>query len=143
VKLIDAAGVVTFTVLAVAGFLGTHSVQQNLVDYGRGGCAVVLAMVMLVSAFTVPFTEQYARAQVDSRYWGSPVFRETNKRISLAWSGLIAVMAASHLVAGAIAAHGGTRPIVNIALNWGVPVLVVVRGMKVTEEIAGRHEVAA
>jgi hypothetical protein len=143
-KVIDASGVVTFTILTVVGLLSSHHVQQWLVDYGRGGCAVVLALVMLISAFTIPFTEQYARAQVDSRYWGSPVFRETNKKISLVWAGLIAAMSASHLVAGALAAHGDSRPIHNIALNWGVPLLVVVKGMKATEQIApGTATIAA
>jgi hypothetical protein len=138
-KVIDVAGVITFAVLAAIGFTGSHHVQQLLVNYGRGGCAVVLALVMLVSAYTVPFTEQYARAKVDRRYWGSPVFRATNRKISLAWAGLIAVMAASHLVAGALAAGGHGRPIVNIALNWGVPILVVMKGMKVSDQIAGEN----
>jgi hypothetical protein len=143
IKIIDAAGVVTFAGLATIGFAGSHHVQQLLVDYGRGGCAVVLALVMLVSAYTVPFSEQYAHARVDRRYWGSPVFRATNRKISIAWAGLIAVMAASHLLAGALAANGHDRPIVNIALNWGVPILVVLKGMKVSDRIAGERATVA
>jgi hypothetical protein len=138
-KTIDAAGVVTFAALAAIGFTGSHQVQEQLVNYGRGGCAVVLALVMLISVYTVPFTEQYARARVDRRYWGSPVFRAMNRKISLAWAGLIAVMAASHLVAGALAAAGNERPIVNIGLNWGVPILVVMQGMKISDRIAAEH----
>ncbi len=138
-KIIDAAGVVTFAILAIVGFAGSHHVQKLLVDYGRGGCAVVLALVMLISALTVPFTEQYARARVDRRYWASPVFRATNRKISLAWAGLIAVMAASHLLAGALASQGHERPIVNIALNWVVPILIVLRGLKMSDRIAGEN----
>jgi hypothetical protein len=143
VKLIDAAGVITFAVLAEIGFTGSHHVRHVLVDYGRGGCAVVLALIMLISAYTVPFTEQYARARVDRRYWGSPVFRSTNRRISRAWAGLIAVMAASHVLSGVLAANGHERPIVNIALNWVVPILVVLQGLKVSDRIAAENAIAA
>jgi hypothetical protein len=135
IKIIDAAGVVTFAALALFGFNGSAQTQQWLVDYGRGGCTLVLAAVMALSAITVPFTEQYARAQVDPRYWGSPVFRALNRKISLLWAGLITVMACSHLLAGALAAAGNERPIVNIALNWGVPILIVIKGLKATDQI--------
>jgi hypothetical protein len=96
---------------------------------------------MVVSAYTVPFTEHFARQEVDRRYWASPVFRAMNRRLSLLWAGLIAVMACSHLVAGALAAGGHDRPILTIALNWGVPVLVVVLGLKSTEHIASAQGV--
>ena len=134
-KVIDAAGVVTFAVLAVVGFAGDHHVRTLLVDYGRGGCAVILALVMFVSALTVPFTEQYARAEVDRRYWGSPVFRAMNRRISLMWSGLIAVMAVSHLVQGTLADSNASFN-GNLLLNWVVPVLLILFGMRQTQRIA-------
>ncbi|RAJ48757.1 hypothetical protein K376_06975 [Streptomyces sp. PsTaAH-130] len=129
-KVIDAAGVLTFGALTVLGLTGGHRVEQSLVDYGRGGAALLLAAIMLVSAFTVPFTEQYARAGVDRRYWGSPVFRAVNRRISLLWAGVIFVMALCHLLAGAL----GTG---NLLLNWVVPVLLVLAGLKRTEAMAG------
>jgi hypothetical protein len=142
-KIIDVAGVITFAALAAIGFAGDEHTRQLLVDYGRGGCAVVLALVMLVSVYTVPFTEQYARERVDRRYWGSPVFRATNRRISLAWAGLIALMAGSHLLAGALAAAHHERPVLNLALNWGVPVFIVLTGLKTTERIANESSVAS
>jgi hypothetical protein len=143
IKIIDAAGVVTFAALALFGFNGSAQTQQWLVDYGRGGCTLVLAAVMALSAITVPFTEQYARAQVDQRYWGSPVFRALNRKISLLWAGLITIMACSHLLAGALAAAGNERPIVNIALNWGVPILIVIKGLKATDQIAASSKTVA
>jgi hypothetical protein len=135
VNLIDVAGVVTFGVLAVAGLTTSHHVQHLLVDYGRGGAALILATVMLVSVATVPFTEQFARAHVDRRYWGSPVFRAVNRRISLLWAGLIYVMAIGHITSGFLADHGENPR--NLLLNWVVPVLVVLYGLKQTERIAG------
>lgn len=134
-KVIDAAGVVTFAVLAAAGFLGDHHVRTLLVDFGRGGCAVILALVMFVSALTVPFTEQYARDEVDRRYWGSPVFRAMNRRISLMWAGLIAVMAAGHLTQGALADSGSSFN-GNLLLNWALPLLLVMIGLRRTQRIA-------
>ncbi|MCX4744631.1 hypothetical protein OG455_03685 [Kitasatospora sp. NBC_01287] len=134
-KLIDAAGVLTFGALAAVGFASGHQVRTLLVDYGRGGSALVLAAVMLVSAFTVPFTEQYARAGVDRRYWASPVFRALNRRISLLWSAVILVMALCHLSAGALQAsgHGDTG---NLLLNWVIPVLLILGGLKRSQQIA-------
>ncbi len=134
VNIIDAAGVVTFGLLTVVGLVATPHVQQLIVDYGRGGAALVLATVMLVSAVTVPFTEQFARPQVDSRYWGSPVFRAVNRRISLLWAGLIYAMAICHITSGYLSDHGENPR--NLLLNWVAPVLVVLIGLKQTGRIA-------
>jgi hypothetical protein len=140
VSILDAAGVVTFGVLAAVGLTAGHHVQQLLVDYGRGGSAAVLATVMLVSVATVPFTEQFARPQVDRRYWGSPVFRAVNRRISLVWAGLIYVMALGHLTSGYLA-HQGDNPR-NLLLNWGLPVAIVLIGLKQTDRITEESNVA-
>jgi hypothetical protein len=141
VGILDAAGVVTFAILAAVGLTASHHVQQLLVDFGRGGSAAVLATVMLVSSATVPFTEQFARAQVDRRYWGSPVFRAVNRRISLVWAGLIYVMALSHLASGYLA-HQGDDPR-NLLLNWVVPVVIIMVGLKQTDRITGESKVDA
>jgi hypothetical protein len=137
-NLIDGAGVVTFGALTALAAVSSDAVRQDIVDYGRGGAAAVLALVMLVSAVTVPFTESIARREIDRKYWGSPVFRAVNRRISMLWAGLIAVMAGSHLLAGALAAAGSERPLVRIALNWVVPAVIVLRGLKMTEDITSR-----
>jgi hypothetical protein len=141
VSILDAAGVVTFGILAAVGLTASHHLQQLLVDFGRGGSAAVLATVMLVSVATVPFTEQFARAQVDRRYWGSPVFRAVNRRISLVWAGLIYVMALSHLTSGYLA-HQGDDPR-NLLLNWVVPVLIIMVGLRQTDRITGESKVDA
>jgi hypothetical protein len=132
---IEAAGAASFGVLTVASFLVSEAARQDIADYGRGGAAVVLALVMLVSAYTVPFTEAIARPRVDARWWGTPAFRALNRRMSLLWAGLIALMAASHLVAGALAASGTDRPLLSLGLNWFAPVLIVVRGLAMTQRM--------
>jgi hypothetical protein len=143
-KIIDGAGVITFAAIAVAGFVGGHRVDEFLVHYGRGGAALVLATIMAVSAFTVPFTEQYARESVDPQYWDSPIFRAKNKAISLLWAGVIAVMAVCHLIAGALAATSGIagRHPGNILLNWVIPILLILWAVKRTETLAGQDDPA-
>lgn len=138
VKIIDAAGVVTFAVLSMIGFAGGPRVDEYLVHYGRGGAALVLAAVMAISAFTVPFTEQYARQAVDRQYWEIPEFRAKNKTISLLWAGVILVMAVCHLIAGALAATAvlpGRHP-GNFVLNWAIPVLLIFWAIRRTRRIA-------
>jgi hypothetical protein len=133
-SLLDVAGVVTFAILAAVGLAAGHHLQQLLVDYGRGGSALVLATVMLASVAIVPFTEQLAREQVDRRYWGSPVFRALNRRISLLWAGLIYVMALGHLTSGYLSDHGQDPR--NLLLNWALPVALILYGLKQTDRIA-------
>jgi hypothetical protein len=138
-KVIDLAGIATFGVLAVSCFVGGDSVRNWVADYGRGTAAGVLALVMLGSALTVPFTEQYARESVPREYWHSPVFRAVNRRISAVWGAVVAVMALGHLLAGAIdpatAPKSGTRP-VDLLLNWVVPIGLILFAISYTKRAA-------
>ena len=82
---------------------------KHIVDYGRGVCALILAVIMLGSLLVVPFTEQYAREQVPPAYWHSPVFRVLNRRISAAFGLAVLVMAAvTSCPAGS--SHAATSP---------------------------------
>ncbi|GAC66980.1 hypothetical protein [Gordonia soli] len=137
-KIIDAAGVVTFGVIAVIGFVGGSSIDAHLADYGRGASTFILAAVMFVSAFTIPFTEQYARETVDQRYWGSPVFRAKNRSISLLWAGAVFAMAVCHVISGVLAANAGVdggHP-GSILLNWVIPIALIFFAVKRTQAIA-------
>lgn len=145
IKILDAAGAITFGIISVAGFLGGPAIDQWLTDYGRGATTVILGLVMLISAFTVPFTEQYARETVDRQYWSSPIFRAKNRSISLLWAGVIFAMAASHLVAGILASAdtiSGAHP-GNILLNWVIPIVLIVFAVKRTQAIAERDDTPA
>lgn len=139
IKIIDAAGVVTFGIIAALGFLGSNGLNEALGDFGRSGATFVLAAVMAISVVTVPFTEQYARDTVDPQYWSSPIFRAKNKTISAIWAGVVFAMALCHLVAGALTAAtdvSGNHP-GNILLNWVVPIALIVWAVKRTQSIAG------
>ena len=92
---------------------------------------------MLGSLLIVPFTEQYAREQVPPAYWHSPVFRVLNRRISAAFGLAVLVMAASHLLSGWLESRGDLTTIRNLALNWAVPIAVILAAIRYTERIKG------
>jgi len=137
VKIIDAAGVITFAAMTVLAFAGSAAMKAHIADYGRGTSTLVLALVMLGSVLVIPFTEQYARESVPQQYWGSPVFRAVNRRISLAWGAAVLVMAGSHLLSGLIEANGNGSRGSNLLLNWAIPVGLALAAMKYTNRVAG------
>jgi hypothetical protein len=140
VKVIDVTGVLTFGALAFLGFSGGQSVTDWIADYGRGTAAIVLAVIMLGSAITIPFTEQYARESVPREYWNSPVFRSVNRKISALWGAAALVMGLGHLLAGAIDPASnpvsGARP-VDLILNWGLPIALILFAVNRTQQISG------
>ncbi|MEE3853284.1 hypothetical protein VZC37_23300 [Gordonia sp. LSe1-13] len=138
-KVLDVSGVVLFGLIAVVGLIGSHQVDEVLVYFGRGGSAFILAAIMAVSAFTIPFTEQYARESVDPALWHSPIFRAKNRQISLVWAGAVTAMGVCHVIAGLLAAGAdvaGAHP-GNILLNWVIPVALIVFAVKRTHAISG------
>jgi hypothetical protein len=135
VKIIDAAGIAIFGVLALVAFTGGADAATWIADYGRGGAALVIGAVMLGSAAFVPFSEQYARESVPQQYWGSPVFRATNRKISALWGAVMIVMSGCHFLAGYLDPASGASGIANILLNWLVPAALVFLGYKGTVSI--------
>jgi hypothetical protein len=143
VKIIDVAGIATFGIISALAFVGSSSLKDNLAEYGRGGSALVLAVVMLGSLLFVPFTEQYARESVPKEYWGSPVFRAVNRKISAIWGLAILAMAGSHLISGYIEATSTLDRRENLLLNWVVPVLLVLGAIKFTNSATSDRSDAA
>jgi hypothetical protein len=144
-KVLDVAGVVTFGIIAVIGLIGDHEVDEALVNFGRGGSTFVLAAIMAISAFTIPFTEQYARESVDKSLWDSPYFRAKNKRISLMWAEVIFAIAVAHIIAGTLTSTqdlAGSHP-ANLILNWVVPIALIIYAIKRTRAIADERPAAA
>jgi hypothetical protein len=140
VKMIDLAGVVTFGLLTVTCFVAGSGMAKWVADYGRGASAAVLAVVMIGSAVTVPFTEQYARESVPREFWSSPRFRSVNRRISAVWGSAIAVMACGHLLAGYLdpvsTASSGARP-TEVLLNWALPIVLILGAVGYTKSVSG------
>jgi hypothetical protein len=138
-KIIDVTGIVTFAVIAVLAFTGSGSLRDNLADYGRGGCAIVLALVMFGSLLVTPFTEQYARESTPREVWNSPVFRALNVRISAVFGLVVLAMAASHIYSGYLEAHQELSRRDNLVLNWAIPIGLIVLALKFVDRVAGEN----
>ena len=79
------------------------------------------------------------------QYVTSPVFRAVNRKISGIWAAIILVMAAGHFLDGYLDANlqGPTRVIVDLILNWAVPIGVTIVGVHFTKAtIAAAHQKA-
>jgi hypothetical protein len=136
-KIIDISGVVTFAVIAVLAFTGSDSLRSHLADYGRGGCALVLALVMFASLLVMPFTEQYAREMTPREIWGLPVFRAANRRISAVFGVAVAAMAVSHIYSGYLEAHNELSRRENLVLNWAIPIVLILLALKYVDRVTG------
>jgi hypothetical protein len=80
-----------------------------------------------------------ARETVPREYWASPVFRSINRRISALWGGVVAVMAAGHLLAGAIDPPSDPVPAarpVDLLLNWALPTALILLAVNCTQRIS-------
>ena len=135
VKLIDAAGVGTFAILSAIAFMGSEATRVDIAHYGRGISTLVLGLIMLGSVLVLPFTEQYARESVPRQYWGSPVFKSVNRRISAVWGGVVVAMACGHLLSGHLEATGNQTSGTNLILNWGIPVALALWAIKFTNRV--------
>jgi hypothetical protein len=135
-KMIELAAVATFIVFTVIAFVADPSVTHWLNRYARAVAAGVLAVLVFGSLLFVSFTEQYAREAVSREHWTSPRFKAVNRRLTLLWGGVFAVMTVSHVIAGEID-HKGT----NIILNWVIPIALVLWGSK--QSTGAKHEPAA
>jgi hypothetical protein len=124
-KMIELAAVATFIVFTVLAFTADPSVTHWLTRYARAIAAGVLALLVFGSLLFVPFTEEYARQAVPREHWSSPRFKAVNRRLTVMWGGIFAVMTVSHVIAGEID-HRGT----NIIFNWVIPIALVVWGSK-------------
>ena len=119
-KMLDLAAIATFIAFAILAFVGDHSLTHFLTRYARAIAAALLAILVLGSLLFTPFTEQYARERVSKQFWGSPEFKETNRKLTLLWAGVFALMTCSHIIAGAI-----DKPVTNIIFNWVIPIYLV------------------
>jgi hypothetical protein len=124
-KALELGAVVTFIGFAVAAFVVDHHTASDLARYARGIAAGGLAIIAFGSLLFVPFTEQYAREQVPEQLWHSATFKQINRRLTAMWGLIFAAMVPFHILAGALDQRG-----TNILLNWAVPILLVMWGIK-------------
>jgi NADH:ubiquinone oxidoreductase subunit 6 (subunit J) len=122
---LELGAIVTFIAFAIAAFAVDHHTATDLARYARGIAAAGLAAIAFASLLFTPFTEQYAREQVPEQFWGSAQFKAINRRLSAMWGLIFAAMVPFHILAGAL-----DRPGTNILLNWVVPIMLVLWGVK-------------
>lgn len=137
---------VLFTVMAVAGFLGGASVDRWLFEWGRPLVGVVLGLIVLVASVSSPFTAEYAKMSTPREAWDSPVFRRINRTLSAVWgAALIVIGAASVLVTALDAQAVGTDSpyLVDLALNWVLPIAVIVWTIRFTNTYPDRAAAAS
>lgn len=139
-KIIDVAGTATFGALAVIALAGGPAVHEDAADFGRGGAALLLGVVMLASVFVLPFTEQYARQSVPRQYWTSPQFRQVNQKISAVWGGAVLLMGTSHVLSGIVSpvSDGTALSGPSLLLNWVIPVLLILGAVSYTKAASQR-----
>jgi hypothetical protein len=130
-KTLELGAIVAFIGFAVVAFTADGSTADWLARYARAVAAGLLALIALGSLLFIPFTEQYARAELPRQYWSSPAFKALNRRLTLLWAGVFAAMVPSHIIAGS----ADTRP-TNIVFNWVIPIGLVLFGLKRTQAMA-------
>lgn len=124
-KLLEVGAVVTFIGFVVVAFLVDASTASWVARYARGIAALILALISFASLLFTPFTEQYAREQVPEQYWGSPKFKEINRKLTTMWACIFAAMVPFHAIAGTLDTRLG-----NIIFNWAIPLALVYWGIK-------------
>ncbi|HEX4345773.1 MAG TPA: hypothetical protein VHZ31_09440 [Solirubrobacteraceae bacterium] len=136
-KIIELGGIVAFFAFAIVAFTADGSTAEWLTRYARAVAAGLLAAIALGSLLFVPFTEQYARAELPREYWSSPVFKALNRRLTLLWAGVFAAMVPSHVIAGTL----DSTP-ANIVFNWVIPIGLVLLGLNRTQAMANTKAAA-
>lgn len=136
VKVIDAAGVAFFGVLAVLGLFVDAAELNWLERNSQAISSFALAAIAFGSLLVMPFTEQYAREQVEREHWDSPVFKRTNRVLTVLWGATFAAAGICGIIQQYVSGSA-----VDL-FNWIIPVALIVGAMKFTEyysEAQGRR----
>jgi hypothetical protein len=124
-KIIEVGAVATFIGFVVVAFVVDASTAHWVARYARGIAALILSLIAFASLFFTPFTEQYAREQVPEQFWGSPRFKEVNRKLTTMWACIFGAMVPFHAIAGTVNTKLG-----NIIFNWAIPLGLVYWGIK-------------
>jgi hypothetical protein len=125
-KILELGTVAFFVVFVVVVFLVDPGADDFLNRYARAIATAGLALIAGVSLLIgKPFTEGYAREQVDPSLWKTHRFVEVNRLFTVGWIAVFAAMAVSHVIAGAIDTHRA-----ETIFNWVIPIALVVAMVK-------------
>ncbi|MFE9776895.1 hypothetical protein ACFYPA_01915 [Streptomyces sp. NPDC005775] len=130
-KVLEITGIAFFAVLSILALFLDRQDLYWVERYAQVLSSSVIAVVALGSLAFVPFTEQYARETTPREVWGSPVFRQVNRVLTLVWGGVFAVTA----LLGLLAVHTSSG---GDWLNWVIPVVLLVLAVRFTERYPDR-----
>ncbi len=126
VKMLDAATIMFFAAMTIAGIIGSPHDGEWLDRWANTISSGALGVLVLATLPFRPFTEDYAREQTPPEVWNTPDFRRTNRVITLVWGGVFVGTA----ILGAIAA---SSPSSDDWTNWILPIALIVGGFKFTD----------
>jgi hypothetical protein len=125
-KLLELGTIAFFVVFGAVVLVVDPGSNDFLARYGRAIATAGLALIAFGSlALDSPFTEQYAREQVDPALWQTVTFRSLNRRFTALWGAVFLAMACSHAIAGAIDTHRA-----ETIFNWVIPIALVLAMVK-------------
>jgi hypothetical protein len=145
-KIISLISAGLFLVLTLVGFLGSRSVDGWLFDWASGLVTLTLGLLLLVTMPIMPFTEQYARERAPREYWGRPLFQKINRVLSLAWAVAIVIIGLASMAVAAIDERADSTSktnLLDLTLNWVVPIGVIVFMLRFTSTYPDRARKAA
>lgn len=120
IKILDLGTLAFFVFLAIASF--THDAVW-IDHYAAPLSSFALFIIALVSILIrKPFTLQYAREQVDRKFWDTPGFYTTNRTISAVWSVSFAV--------STVTSYLNLRH--PSLIDWAIHIIVFVGAIKFT-----------
>jgi hypothetical protein len=97
VKILDLGTLVFFVILVIASF----TPQGEWID--RKALPLSNVALFLIALFSIlihkPFTLQYAREQVDPKFWDSPLFYSVSLTISWVWCATFAIVSVTSYLA--------------------------------------------
>ncbi|MEU9234014.1 hypothetical protein [Streptomyces subrutilus] len=125
VKVLEITGMVFFAVMSVLALVLDRDDLLWLETYAQTLSSGVIAAVALASLAFTPFTEQYARESVPPQYWGTPLFRRTNRVLTAVWGAVFVLIAIAGLIAAESGHHGDW-------FNWVIPVVLLVVAIRIT-----------
>jgi hypothetical protein len=102
IKVLEIGSLILFGALVVYTYVARPEWTVASVRLVVDGGLFVIAVVSL--AINQPFTLQYAREQVPKEFWASPLFMDSNRRITGVWAAAFAVMTGADAVAQYVSA---------------------------------------
>ncbi|HCS57604.1 MAG TPA: hypothetical protein DIW80_10610 [Gordonia polyisoprenivorans] len=137
-KILPVVQAVIMGVIALVAAVGGSGVDDFLRLNARGGASLLLGAFIVATASVAPFTADFAKQEVPQQYWSTPGFRAINRKLSTVWGVTVLVVGICHIVSAHLDA-AGTRPIVVVLIEWVLPILALLRAVKVTRDVAAHR----